>query len=173
MKTNRLTITFQSPILAWRCVSIAWLLMAVTIFCYFIFNSSSPRWAFMLMNGAVCFLIIGMGYVWSARQFRQLYQDYIGLEFYDKQWFLLEQGNRGDGERRGNAEQSKLPIIILSSTALWPLWIKLDFRIDTLPSQVQPNPAKKSLVIFRDALSEHQFRELSRTLRFYKRPISG
>lgn len=102
--------------------------------------------------------------LWQLRSFHQLNQGIKQLQFVDGCWYLVLQGE---------ADTSKLPIELSDNNVLWPWWIKLNYKLEqdeveqSLMSRFTPQ--KKQLLICRDAVSETDFRHLSRVLRFYRK----
>lgn len=104
-------------------------------------------WTFAFV-GVPATLLLG---AWQLTMLNQLYSRITELIFYEGQWFVIENG-------------LKVVIEIKKDTVCWPWWVALKFR--------QLDPSKPSisrqLMLFRDAMSDSEFRHLSRTLKFYK-----
>lgn len=101
---------------------------------------------------------------WQLRSFYRLNRGIKQLQFVDGCWYLVLQ----DG-----ADTSKLPIELSDNNVLWPWWIRLNYKLEQddveQPFMSRLTPQKKQLLICRDAVSETDFRHLSRVLRFYRK----
>lgn len=88
---------------------------------------------------------------WQLKMLQNLYKEIDEVIFYEGQWFVMERN-------------LKIAIEIKSDTVTWPLWVTLTFReLDpSKPSSV------RQLILFRDSMTNAEFRHLSRTLKFYK-----
>lgn len=71
-------------------------------------------------------------------------------------------------------EREKTAIEIEKNNVLWPSWILLNYKSEIVLNGKQPRLSssrvkhKKRLLICRDAVSETDFRHLSRVLRYYR-----
>ncbi len=102
--------------------------------------------------------------LWQLRSLHQLNRGIKQLQFVDSCWYLVHQDD---------ADTSKLPIELSDNNVLWPWWIRLNYKLEQdeveQPLMNRFTPQKKQLLICRDAVSETDFRHLSRVLRFYRK----
>lgn len=103
---------------------------------------------------------------WQIKAIKLLNIGIRQLQFIDGCWFLIQQD--GDKDR-------KVAIEIEGNNVLWPGWILLNYKLETVLDSKQPRLLssivnhRKCLLICRDAVSETDFRHLSRVLRYYRR----
>lgn len=146
-----------------RTILVLWALIFFS-FVLFIFSQFSLKTAFILfLVGAVVSLPL---MVWQRRTFSRLNAGVRQLQFIEGSWFLIQHDGGMD---------RKAAIEIESNNVLWPGWILLNYKLESPLGGSLPNLStilinhKKRLLIFRDAVSETDFRHLSRVLRFYRR----
>lgn len=102
--------------------------------------------------------IVSLGFAWQWRQFQRLYDDYREILVQGQNWFLIPVEH--------SQAENKQSIEPIASTAIWPLWIKLDYKFSGF--DIDKRPRKHSLMIFKDSVSDEDYRHLSRLLLFYK-----
>lgn len=131
------TVEIGYPTKTVRLVGLIWLVLTLFI-CLLLMLQG--WW----LQAVIAFFILFVGYCFQLRQFKQLYQRELSLQFYQKQWYLLKN------------EQKSL-IEIQPSSRLLSHWILLKYRVDKQP---------QSLIIFRDAVTDDNYRHISRHLKF-------
>ncbi|HEY9030448.1 MAG TPA: protein YgfX [Kangiella sp.] len=115
----------------------------------------------LLLVGMLVFLPCVL---WQQKAFNHLNQGVQQLQFVDGCWYLVEKSG-SDTERHS--------IELANDNVLWPWWIKLNYKLEqdqddqSFMSRFSPHK-RQQLLICRDAVSETDFRHLSRVLRFYR-----
>lgn len=105
--------------------------------------------------------------LWQQKTFNHLNQGIQQLQFVDGCWYLVIQ-SEADTERHS--------IELANDNVLWPWWIKLNYKLEqdqdefdqSFMSRLALRKRQHQLFICRDAVSETDFRHLSRVLRFYR-----
>ncbi|WP_223669524.1 protein YgfX [Kangiella shandongensis] len=105
------------------------------------------QWIFAVLGIPGTLLLGG----WQLKILDGLYEDITEIVFFEGKWFIIER-------------DLKVAIEVKKDSVNWPLWVSLKFR-ELDPSK--PNRVRQ-LILFRDAMKESEFRQLSRTLKFYK-----
>ncbi|AUD78337.1 hypothetical protein CW740_03390 [Kangiella profundi] len=146
-----------------RAILLLWLLVFSSIV-VFTFSQFSLKAALVLF--VVSIVVLFPLTVWQYRAFSRLNAGVRQLQFIDGDWYMVRQ--------HGSNEQ-KIAIEIEDNNVLWPGWILLNYKLDNAFDGSLPKLSnllinhKKRLLICRDAVSETDFRHLSRVLRFYRR----
>ena len=135
----KLRIEFMQPIVT--KAFFLWLWIAI-IAGWIIFSIVQDR---LGLSGWIPVLLMGL--YWQLFQLKSLYRHRTGIVFDDQSWYLLIDGK-------------KCAINILSSSVIWPLWIRLDYHPSTTNKP-------SSLLILKDSMSDKDYRHLSTALRFF------
>lgn len=123
---------------------------------------------YALLTSLILLLVAAMVFVpcvlWQLKAFNHLNQGVQQLQFVDGCWYLVIQSG-SDTERHS--------IELASGNVLWPWWITLNYKLEqdrddqSFMSRFSLRK-RQQLLICRDAVSETDFRHLSRVLRFYR-----
>lgn len=130
-------------------------LWALLIFSFALFVISQ----YSLLTSSILLLVATLGFapcaLWQQKRLNHLNQGLQQLQFVDGCWYLIVQKG---------AETEKQSIELGNDNVLWPWWIKLNYKLE----QGEHGQSLRQLLICRDAVSETDFRHLSRVLRFYR-----
>lgn len=138
------TIKLKTPEKSRKVFALVWMAFLAL---FLVIGLTQNNWIFMGI-GMVGTFVLG---AWQLKLLQNLYKEIDEVIFYEGQWFVMERN-------------LKIAIEIKPDTVTWPLWVTLKFReLDpSKPSSV------RQLILFRDAMTDAEFRHLSRTLKFYK-----
>ena len=137
----------------------AWALLLLTaiiyVLLYFSLATSVLIIVLLLLLGTPCF-------IWQLKVLNNLNQGIQQLQFVDGCWYLLI---------RQADETIRCAIELTHNNLLWPWWIRLGYQLcdKEQESLLMKLGAHKSLLICRDAVSESEFRHLSRVLHFFQK----
>lgn len=139
-----------------------WILFILS-FVLFVFSQYTLLTSSILL--LVATLVFAPCALWQQKAFNHLNQGVQQLQFVDGCWYLVIQSG-ADTERHS--------IELADDNVLWPWWIKLNYKLEqdeneqSLMSRFTLRKRQHQLFICRDAVSETDFRHLSRVLRFYR-----
>ncbi|GAA0199715.1 hypothetical protein GCM10009123_03870 [Kangiella japonica] len=139
-----LRIVLKTPKVSRQVFMILW---SAFIVLFVVAGWLQERWIIAL-TGVPVTVLLGL---WQLRMLNRLYKHVTELVFFEGQWFIVE-------------KDLKLAIEVKKDTVAWPLWVTLKYR-ELDPSRPQNI---RQLILFRDSMKESEFRNLSRTLKFYK-----
>lgn len=145
-----------------RIYIVFWTLLLAS-FILFIFSQFQLKTALILF---LLSLIVSLPLVvWQIKALNHLNKGVRQLQFIDGEWYLIQQHL---------GKEKKTAIEIEKNNVLWPSWILLNYKSEIVLNGKQPRLSssrvkhKKRLLICRDAVSETDFRHLSRVLRYYR-----
>ena len=139
-----LRIALKTPKVSRQVFAVLW---SAFVALFIVAGWVQERWTFALIGVAVTVLL---GW-WQLVMLNRLYEHITELVFFEGQWFIIE-------------KDLKVAIEVKKDTVTWPLWVTLKYR-ELDPSRPQN---VRQLILFRDSMKESEFRDLSRTLKFYK-----
>lgn len=159
-----LFIDIQPSITLPRVFIVLWASFIVSFTLFVISQYDLLTSLILLLVGA---LVFAPCVLWQQKTFNQLNQGVQQLQFVDGCWHLVIQSGAG---------ATKHFIELANDNVLWPWWIKLNYKLeqdeDDLSFMKRLSRTNKQqlqqLLICRDAVSETDFRHLSRVLRFYR-----
>ena len=139
-----LRIALKTPKVSRQVFAVLW---SAFVALFIVAGCVQERWTFALIGVPVTVLL---GW-WQLVMLNRLYEHITELVFFEGQWFIIE-------------KDLKVAIEVKKDTVTWPLWVTLKYR-ELDPSRPQN---VRQLILFRDSMKESEFRDLSRTLKFYK-----
>ena len=145
-----------------RVLITLWTLLCASGTLYIALHFSLLTTLILLLSSVLIFIPCAL---WQLKALNRMNQGVKQLQFIDGCWYLLM--------KRGLQTQ-KYAIELANDNVLWPWWIRLGYRLE---QDEQPlikrfpifkKQQTRQLLIYRDAVSETDFRHLSRVLRFYR-----
>lgn len=139
-----LAIRFKESQLAQKFLIGFWCFLAVILIAIYILAKGYLP-LFMILLLACFFIVIA---VLSYRRFRRSFNTHQGIYWDGQQWFLL-------------IKEQKVAIEIKQNTRVLPHWIVLEYKVIDSPKAVN-----SQFLLPKDRMSDSDFRDLARTLRF-------
>lgn len=139
----QLAIRFQKSKISKKLFIALWLLLGITCFAI-LFLSDANVSNFKLILFAV-FIVV---FVLSYRQLNAHFNKAQGIYWDTQQWYLL-------------IDEQKVPIELTGNTRVFRHWILLEYQ-----ERDNPRILKSQLFLPKDRMSDSNFRNLARTLRF-------
>ncbi|MHC9509952.1 protein YgfX [Kangiella sp. M94] len=137
-----------------------WVLLILS-FALFVISQYALLTSFLLL--LVATLVFAPCALWQQKKVNYLNERVQQLQFVDGCWYLIMSHSSGT---------DKHSIELASDNVVWPWWIRLNYKLEQddveQPFMNRFTPQKKQLLICRDAVSETDFRHLSRVLRYYR-----
>ncbi|MCW8856272.1 MAG: hypothetical protein OQJ95_02830 [Kangiella sp.] len=148
-----LFINVQASRILFRVLIALWVVFTVS-FVLFVISQYS------LLTSSILLLVAISGFapcaLWQQKRLNNLNQGVLQLQFVDGCWYLVMQSEAAVIEKHS--------IELGNDNAVWPWWIKLNYKLE----QGEDEQSLRQLLICRDAVSEADFRHLSRVLSFYR-----
>ncbi len=134
-------------------------------FALFVISQYALLTSFLLL--LVAMLVFTPCALWQRKKVNYLNEGVRQLQFVDGCWYLIMSHSSGI---------EKHSIELASDNVVWPWWIRLNYKLEQGEDEEsfmrRFSPTKKQrlryLLICRDAVSETDFRHLSRVLRYYR-----
>lgn len=137
-----------------------WILFILSFVLFVISQYALPTFSLLLL---VAILVFVACVLWQQKRLNNMTQGVQQIQFVDGCWYFVMQNE---------VKIDKYSIELGNDNVVWPWWIRLNYRLEQRENEESFMRRffrhKQQLLICRDAVSDEDFRHLSRVLRYYR-----